>query len=145
MARPHKYLPFQEARAHQDNEQWHLLIIQELTQKLGIKEGWLKFIIIPQILAFTYYYISWLLYVIKPKLSYQLNAEFEDHAEHEYMNFAKDPQWSQSGYSGGFSKDYGTFETLKDLWIQIGLDERTHKQDSLSKLDSPRFGIRGNN
>jgi hypothetical protein len=39
------------------------------------------------VIAFAYYQQSWLLYVIRPKWSYRLNADFEDHAEHQYMLF----------------------------------------------------------
>ncbi len=33
---------------------------------------------------------SWLLYALKPAWSYRLNADFEDHAEHEYALFAEE-------------------------------------------------------
>jgi len=41
------------ARVEQDNEQWHLLILEELTR--GERRGWLRGRIIPQILALAYY------------------------------------------------------------------------------------------
>jgi hypothetical protein len=40
---------------------------------------------LPQLIAFTFYQFSWLLFVLRPTASYGLNADFEDHAEHEYM------------------------------------------------------------
>ena len=75
-----------EARADQDNEQWHLLILQDLVQRNGTKQTWLLHRAIPWLIAFFYYHVSWLLFLIKPRWSYRLNAEFEDHAEHVYMN-----------------------------------------------------------
>ncbi len=129
-----------EAREQQDNEQWHLLIIEELVEKMGIKKSLIKHRIMPQIIALTYYYISWLLYVINPKLSYKLNAHFEDHAEHEYMLFVQEnEELMKTPYSSEFEQDYGRFETLRELFIQIGLDERHHKEESLVRIDSPRF------
>lgn len=79
-----------ESRVQQDNEQCHMLILAEQIQKRGIKEGLIKFRLIPQLLALTYYYISWTLYVVKPSLSYKFNVQFENHAEHEYMKFVQE-------------------------------------------------------
>lgn len=130
-----------DAREQQDNELWHLLIIEELTQKKGKRHGLIKVRVLPQILAYIYYHISWLLFVIKPKLSYQLNAEFEDHAEHEYMQYVLDhPEIDDEKWESTFKKDYGNFETVGDLLRNIGLDERHHKQKSLDQIENPRFG-----
>ena len=68
-----------------DNEQWHLLILEELIANSGKRENRIYYFWIPQAIALVYYQISWLLFVLKPKWSYGLNADFEDHAEHEYM------------------------------------------------------------
>ncbi len=131
----------EEARHQQDNEQWHLLILEELVQKKGIREGFLRFRLFPQVLAFTYYHLSWLLYVIRPALSYRLNADFEDHAEHEYMAFvAENPSFNQEPWESDFKADYGQHASLADLFRQIGLDERQHKEESLQHMESPRFG-----
>ena len=72
-----------ESRQQQDNEQWHLLILEELIVLREVCEGFVRFWLIPQFIAFVYYQIVWLLYVVRPSLAYRLNAEFEDHAEHE--------------------------------------------------------------
>jgi hypothetical protein len=37
----------QEARHQQDNEQWHLLIIEELTQKKGVQENFWLYRVLP--------------------------------------------------------------------------------------------------
>lgn len=41
-----------ESREQQDNEQWHLLILEELTQKQNVSENFFHFRILPQIMAF---------------------------------------------------------------------------------------------
>lgn len=129
-----------ESRSQQDNEQWHLFILEELTQRKGIKENVFLFLILPQIMAFIYYHVSWLLYVMKPYWSYDLNADFEDHAEHEYMSFVRDnPGFESSAFESEFKKDYGNLETLADLFRRIGLDERIHKDESLYRMQNPRF------
>lgn len=133
----------EEARRQQDNEQWHLLILEELLRRRQDDQGLVRHVILPQILAFVYYHLSWILYVIRPSLSYRLNADFEDHAEHEYMEFvAENPELEAQGYSGAFSGDYGSFPTLCDLFRRIALDEREHKEQSLARMSAPRFGLR---
>jgi len=131
-----------ESREQQDNEQWHLLIIEELLRERGAKQGFVRFVLIPQLLALFYYHVSWMLYVVWPKQSYRLNADFEDHAEHTYMAFvAASPELDDRGYDGAFASDYGRFATLSDLFRRIALDEREHKEQSIARMDAPRFGI----
>jgi hypothetical protein len=76
-----------ESRADQDNEQWHLLILQDLVQRRGLRQSFLLHRLAPWLVAFFFYHVSWLLFVIRPDWSYRLNADFEDHAEHEYMAY----------------------------------------------------------
>jgi hypothetical protein len=129
-----------ESREQQDNEQWHLLILEELTQKKGCRENFFHYRLLPQFVAFFYYHASWLLYVMKPAWSYGLNADFEDHAEHEYMEFVREnPQFEKEPFESAFTEDYGRFDSLADLFRNIGLDERTHKEESLARMANPRF------
>jgi ubiquinol oxidase len=129
-----------EARAQQDNEQWHLLILEELTARTDRRESRWHYYWIPQLIAFGYYQLSWLLYVIRPAWSYQLNADFEDHAEHEYMTLvAEHPEWEKEPFTSAFEADYGSFDSLADLFRQIGHDERVHKQESLARIRQPKF------
>jgi len=47
-----------ESRAQQDNEQWHLLILEELVEEEGRREPFIRYRVIPQIIAFAYYQLS---------------------------------------------------------------------------------------
>ena len=129
-----------ESRLQQDNEQWHLLILEELIGKKGIRENFLWYWFIPQIMAFVYYNISWFLYAMRPRWSYMLNVHFEDHAEHEYMEFVREhPELEQESFTSIFEDDYGRFDSVADLFRRIALDERQHKEESLARIDSGRF------
>ncbi len=129
-----------EARQQQDNEQWHLLLLEELIDGEGIKESFLLYTVLPQIISFIYYQVSVLLYVIRPSLSYRLNADFEDHAEHEYMTMVTEhPDWETRPFHSQFASEYGHYESLADLFRQIGYDERMHKLESESRMKEPRF------
>lgn len=129
-----------ESRLQQDNEQWHLLILEELADRKGIDESFFWHRLVPQVIAFLYYHISWILYVIRPKWSYLLNAYFEDHAEHEYMEYvAENSALESESFESVFADDYGKFGSLADLFRQIGYDERVHKLESLSRVEAARF------
>ena len=134
------FTQIRSSRREQDNEQWHLLILEELTQARPRQYGYLRTAVFPQLLAFGYYQLSWLLYALRPDWSYRLNADFEDHAEHEYAHLVEDNTWlNDEPYHGLFSREYGSFETLADLFRQIGYDERIHKLESIERMKSARF------
>lgn len=127
------------SRWEQDNEQWHLLILEELTEG-GASQGFVRRQVIPQLLAFVYYWLSWMLFTVRPPWSYRLNADFEDHAEHEYARLvAEHPQWETTPFRSAFADDFGDYETLAELFRQIGYDERLHKEQSEAMIDAGRF------
>lgn len=132
-----------EARDAQDNEQWHLLLLEELIAQRGIQRSWLKARAIPQLLALVYYHISWLLYVIAPRLSYALNADFEDHAEHTYLTYVEThPELAQEPWRTEIGADYAELPTIGALLCRIARDEREHRDHSLQHLRRPRFSER---
>lgn len=120
-----------EFRAQQDNEQWHLLILDELVARSGAHESKLKYDVLPRLIAFVYWHFAWLLYVLKPAWSHRLNADFEDHAEHEYALLVEEnPAYDETPYLTDVAQDYGSFDTVADVLRQIGHDERMHKLES---------------
>jgi hypothetical protein len=126
------------ARWEQDNEQWHLLILEELTA--GERQRFVRDRVAPQVIAFAYYQLSWALYVVNPKWSYRLNADFEDHAEHEYALLVQEnPEWETMPYESAFSDDFGEYDSRADLFRQICHDERLHKEESEARMTAPRF------
>lgn len=129
-----------EAREQQDNEEWHLLIMAELAMREGAGRGWIRYRFLPQLLATVYYLLSWLLCLITPAGSYRLNADFEDHAEHEYMEFvAAHPELETQRWDCPEAAGYGCFGSVADLFRQVGCDEREHKEESLARLAEPRM------
>lgn len=128
------------SRRQQDNEQWHLLILEELCAARPRQYGTVRTMVFPQILAFVYYQLSWLLYAARPDWSYRLNADFEDHAQHEYALLVDEQPWLEDHpYDGEFADSYAHFATLADLFRQISVDERIHKEESVAQLQNPRF------
>lgn len=128
------------SRAEQDNEMYHLLLIEEQLGRSGQPQPRIKFFWLPQVIAFVYYQLSWLLFVLHPRWSYRLNADFEDHAEHEYMTLvAEHPDWEGAPFESAFADDFGHFASLADVFRQIGHDERVHKLESEALMKEPRF------
>jgi ubiquinol oxidase len=128
-----------EPRAEQGNEQRHLLILQDLVQRRSLRQSLLLHRLAPWLIAFFYYHVSWRLFVIRPAWSYRLNADFEDHAEHEYMSYvAEHPELEAEADPGSYAAQYGQYGSLADLFRQIGHDERVHKLDSLANMSAPR-------
>jgi ubiquinol oxidase len=124
-----------EFRAQQDNEQWHLLILDELVARNSSRESRLWYEVLPRLIAFGYWHFAWLLYTLKPTWSHRLNADFEDHAEHEYaLLVCENPQWETTPYYSDLAGDYGSFASRADLFRQIGHDERLHKHESEQHL-----------
>lgn len=128
-------------RDQQDNELYHLLILEELLQSERVRQGFWRYRVVPQALAWFYYHLSWLLFALRPRLSYELNAQFEDHAEHEYMAYvASHPELETRRWLSDFGDDYGAFDSVADLLRNIAVDERHHKLESLERVEFARFG-----
>jgi ubiquinol oxidase len=128
------------SRFEQDNVHWHVLVLEELREHDPARRGFLVHGLVPQALAFTYYQLSWALYAMRPAWSYRLNADFEDHAEHEYALLVHEhPEWETSPYTGSFADDYGRYATLAELFRQIGYDERLHRLESEHRIATARF------
>ncbi len=119
-------------RAAQDNEFWHLRVITERMRKLGIRESWFHARVVTPAAVFKYRLFACLLARFNLKGAFQLNAEFEDHAEHAYMQFVKDhPELESEKVDSEAAAEYGQFESWADVFRRIALDERDHMNNSL--------------
>ncbi|HUX17248.1 MAG TPA: hypothetical protein VMW52_12300 [Phycisphaerae bacterium] len=71
--------------------------------------------------------------------AWRLNAMFEDHAEHTFMQFVEDnPQMENETPQGtaiqdGRGPDQGRYASWADVFRRIGLDERDHMNESLRR------------
>ena len=57
----------EDDRAEQDNEKWHVLILDELQAAEGRRESWLRFRLLPQLIAFVVYQQFWLMRALRPE------------------------------------------------------------------------------
>lgn len=124
------------SRKSQDNEQWHMMIIEDIMRQNKIKQGWFRARLVPRVLAFGYLGLTRLLYGLNPKWSFAMNAKFESHAEHEYMLMVQEhPEWDNEPASTEYFQYYPKQATMADLFRGIGLDERHHMQESLNEYE----------
>jgi ubiquinol oxidase len=120
-----------EARAQHDNEQWHMLVMEELIVRRGRRLGRLRHRLLPQLLALPWQIGTWLLHLVRPDWSYRLNAAFEAHAERSYMRFvALHPDAERQIFGGPLADRWQAPVTVADVLRQVGHDERMHKLDS---------------
>ncbi len=119
------------ARDEQDNEFWHLLIMQEFCERNGYRPRWFFDKVFPQVLSVIYYHLSWLLFVVHPKWSYRLNSDFEDHALRQYASFVEEhPEFDETPWESNYRGDYGFHATVGDMLRQVARDEEQHKDHS---------------
>jgi hypothetical protein len=125
-------------RAEQDNEEWHIIILEEQIGASGVRPNPIRFRLLPQLIAFAVYLQFWLLRVLDPAWNYRLNADIEDHAEYEYAALvAEHPEWETTPYHSAVAAGYGVYESLADVFRQIGCDEGVHKEISLARAKRP--------
>ena len=105
--------------------------MEEFLEKSGYERSWYFDRVVPKILSFLYYHLSWLLYVVRPTWSYRLNSDFEDHAMRQYAQFvAENPQFDETPWESRYKGDYGHHVTVGDMLRQIAVDEEQHKDHS---------------
>lgn len=131
------------ARDEQDNEFWHLMIMEEFCEAAEYKRRWFFDRVFPQLLSVIYYHLSWILYVLRPKWSYKLNSDFEDHALRQYSLFVEEhPEFDETPWESAYRADYGWHRTVGDMLRQIAWDEKQHKDHSEAFIENgARFSL----
>jgi ubiquinol oxidase len=70
------------------------------------------------------------------------NAEFEDHAEHEYARFVEaHPEWEHQPVHSAQANPAGELTSWADVFRQIGLDERAHRNHSFLLSGRPEHVV----
>ena len=123
-------------RKSQDNEQLHLMLIEDIMRQKNIKQPWLKSVFFPKIMAWKYFIFSNILFFLKPEWSFAMNAKFESHATREYMKMVEQhPEWETETIDSYYFKYYPKQNNLADLFRRIALDERDHMYESMVEYE----------
>ena len=128
------------AREAQDNEIWHLFVINEKMKAEGEKDAWYLTPPIPALMMRVYWGLVRLMAWLNMDRAFLFNAQFEDHAEHNYAQLVKDhPQWDTQPVTSELVHEYGCFATWGDVFRRIGLDEREHMNHSFGFAGRPEY------
>ncbi len=131
------------SREAQDNEYWHLLIINEKMKEDKIKDSWYLFPVIPFVMILSYVIMTRVLALVCIRSAFQFNAAFEDHAEHVYAQFVEDnPEWEEQPVKSEKVREYGEFDNWADVFRRIGLDERDHMNNSFVFCGKPECVVK---
>ena len=128
------------AREAQDNEYWHLLVVNRKMKEDGIKDPWYLFPPVPFLMVGFYAAVMYVMALVSISSAFLFNAEFEDHAEHVYAQFVEEhPEWERQSADNVAVQERGELPTWADVFRRIGLDERDHRNMSLVFCDKPEW------
>lgn len=131
------------AREAQDNEYWHLIVLEEKMKEDGAKDPWYLMQPIPWLIVLTYVILTRTMALLSIKSAFRFNAAFEDHAEHVYAKFVEDnPGLDDQPMTNSTVKEYADVATWGDAVRRIGLDERDHMNNSFIFAGEPEKVIK---
>lgn len=123
----------QFSRLAQDNETMHVVVISQI-MKNHTRISFFSDYFIPIILSFFYWWISFFLYGLRKRWSFEINYLFETHAYLEYQKFIDLNQDSlkQSTFSSQFLDLYGRkVNSELEFFELVRNDELLHRNSSI--------------
>ena len=118
-------------RDAQDNEYLHLLLIHEKMKEDNVKDKWYLKTFVVTIIVYCYVIFSKILKYVSLKSAFYFNAQFEDHAEHVYAEFIQQhPELEHQKADSQIIKQYSNADNWADVFRQVSLDEREHRNNS---------------
>jgi len=126
------------SRVAQDNETMHVVVISQIAKKEGERAGFFLHTLMPMLFAFFYFWWSYLLYLVNPRYSYELNYIFENHAFEQYSRFLETQGETLKGKSvdSEFLVWYGRNPRNQYEFFQsIRNDEIIHRNTSIKEIE----------
>jgi hypothetical protein len=123
------------ARLAQDNETMHVVVISQLAK--GMRAGVLRYTVLPMIFAFFYFWSSYLMYLLSPRSSYELNYLFEQHAFSQYSRFLElhTDELRAKPITSDFLASYGRHPRNQyEFFLSIRNDEIIHRNQSIAHI-----------
>jgi hypothetical protein len=124
------------ARLAQDNETMHVVVISHLAQKEG-HAGFICYTLIPMLFAFFYFWSSYILFLVKPRYSYELNFMFENHAFLQYDRFLEiyGEELKRKHVQSDFLEWYGRHPRNQyEFFLSVRNDEIIHRNTSIHEI-----------
>ncbi|HUO50424.1 MAG TPA: alternative oxidase [Candidatus Paceibacterota bacterium] len=120
-----------------DNETMHVVVISALSQKEE-RARVVRYTIIPMVFAFFYFWMSYVLYLIKPRWSLETNYLFEQHAFDSYQRFldTRGEELKQKRVESEYLTWYGRHPRNQyELFRSIRNDEIVHRNRSIHEIE----------
>ena len=124
----------QFARLAAENETMHVIVISKLAKQGGYYGNAIVHTAIPMLFAFFYFWASYILYMIRPQYSYQLNYLFEDHAYQSYGRFLElhGEDLKKKPIDSEFLRWYGRHPGSQyEFFVSVRNDELIHRNKSM--------------
>lgn len=123
------------ARLAQDNETMHVVVISHLAKEE--RAGLIRHTLIPMIFAFFYFWASYVLYLVRPRYSYELNFMFENHAFEQYDLLLKTrgDELKKKVIESDFLNWYGRNPRNQyEFFLSVRNDEIIHRNTSIAEI-----------
>lgn len=121
------------ARLAQNNETMHVVVISHIATKEE-KAGFFRHTLIPMLFAFIYYWASYILYMLNPRWSLELNYLFENHAFDQYSLFLElyGEELKRKSIESEFLVWYGRNPRSQyEFFLSLRNDELIHRNQSI--------------
>jgi hypothetical protein len=114
----------------------HVVVISTLAR--GERAGVIRFTLIPLLFAFFYFWASYVLYLICPRYSYELNYLFENHAFEQYDAFiTTHPELNSKPVTSAFLTWYGRHPRSEyEFFRSVRNDELIHRNTSIHEIQA---------
>jgi hypothetical protein len=125
-------------RTAQDNETMHVIVISQLAH-VHERAGFVRHTLIPLLFALFYFSATYVLYLIRPRWSYELNFLFESHAFAQYQEFidTHETELKARPILSEFLSQYGRNPISQyDFFRSVRNDEIIHRNESIHHIDS---------
>jgi hypothetical protein len=120
-----------------NNETMHVVVISALTKK-HCSAGFIRHSLVPMLFAFMFFWVSYLLYLVSPKQSLELNYIFENHAFLQYSRFIEKYKDSLSNATieSEFLSWYGRHPRSEyEFFRSVRNDELVHRNRSIHEIN----------
>lgn len=125
------------SRIAQDNETMHVVVLSQITKRLGCCNFFMH-TFIPLVFALFYFWAIYFLYIFSPKSSLELNYLFESHAYAQYQEFldSHEAELKTRPITSEFLQFYGrNVRSEYELLETIRNDELIHRNRSIREIE----------
>ncbi len=128
------------SRLAQDNETLHVVVISQIVRRMKC-EDFLRHTLVPLLFSFFYFWTIYLLYILSPRASLELNYLFESHAYAQYSEFLEQEKerLMHTPLQSDFLEFYGRNVRTEYEFFELVRKRRAHPSQSLHTRDRRRL------